>query len=116
MYIDIIGIILTVIVVSPKYWYMEVILSIFLSTALQSKVTEVIAGGIFTTINESRSFIHLLGPLFLLFTGIGMMDDRKIPWIDLINPISMYRRPWPIIMIKTAIFRLAAFAYLFTGK
>lgn len=123
MYIDVIGVILTVLIVSPKYWYVvmilsfaDVMLTIFLSTTLQSRVTEVIAGGLFTTINDGSSFTYILGPSILLLAGIGMMKDRNIPWLDMINPLSSYRRPWPILMIKTSIFRFAIFAFLYGSK
>lgn len=119
MYLDLVGLVLTILIVSPRYWYLvvvisffDIILSVFLSIALWTQVTEVIAGGIFTTINDGGSITYLLGPILLLIAGIGMIINmEKIHWWDLINPFSSYRRPLPVMMIKTSLFRIAVFAW-----
>jgi len=121
MFVDLIGIFLTVIIVSIRYWFVVLLLSfvesaftVLISIALESSVTEVIAGGIFTTISvtPNNNIIMLLGPLFLLLFGLGLHKNEKIPWIDLINPISDFKRPVPVIMIKTALCRILIISIL----
>ena len=115
MFVDLIGVLLTVIIVSIRYWFVVLLLSFFESTftllismVLESRITEVIAGGIFTTITffPENFLIMFLGPLFFLLLGLGLHKKDKIPWIDLINPISTYKRPLPVLMIKTALCRI----------
>ncbi|WP_296971102.1 hypothetical protein [Tepidanaerobacter sp. EBM-38] len=115
MFIDVVGILLTVIIVSPRYWFIvlplcfaESALTILISMVLESNITEVIAGGIFTTVAgpNNKNFLLILSPLFFLMLGLGLHKDKKIPWLDLINPIANFKRPWPALMIKTSLFRI----------
>jgi len=94
--------------------FVESTFTVLISMALESSVTEVIAGGIFTTITVSpdNGFVVLLGPLFLLLFGLGLHKNEKIPWIDLINPIADFKRPVPALMIKTALCRLLILSML----
>ncbi|NLZ53039.1 MAG: hypothetical protein GX892_07825 [Thermoanaerobacteraceae bacterium] len=121
MFVDLIGIFLTVIIVSPRYWLIVLLLSfiestftVLISMALESSITEVIAGGIFTTITGSfnNNLITIFSPLFLLFIGLGLHRDEKIPWLDLINPIADFKRPAPALMIKTALCRILIISLL----
>lgn len=121
MYIDIVGILLTIIIVSPRYWFMvlficasELILSVFLSIALQLNVTEVIAGGIFTSVilEGKKNYIQLISPAIFFITCIGLQDMRRIPWLDLINPLAGFRRPLPVLILKTAFFRILIYLFL----
>ena len=64
MYIDTIGIILTIILVSLRYWLIvlsicasELILSFLLCLALKLNVVEVIAGGIFISLYLKKKII-----------------------------------------------------------
>lgn len=126
MFLDITGILLTILIVSPRYWFivlvisvMELVFSICITTAFHYGVTEVIAGGIFSSIvwtPGDKEFLQLLGPTFLLITGAGLLKHSNIFWLDLINPMAAYKRPWPVMMIKTAIFRLIIFLFFFAGK
>jgi len=78
----------------------------------------VIAGGIFSSIAWSsggKDLLQLVSPVFLFITGAGLLRHTKISWIDLINPVAGYKKPWPMLMIKTAIFRLIVF-FFFIGK
>lgn len=119
MFLDIIGNLLTIIIISPRYWFIvlavsasELIFSLLLTTAMSLKVTEVIAGGIFSSIkwnSTGAEFLYLASPFFLFFIGIGLLNNYKISWLDVINPLSDFKRPWPVIMIKMAIFRLIIF-------
>lgn len=123
MFIDIVGILLTILIVSPRYWFIvliiscvELFFSILFSLALKANITEVIAGGVFNFVASSGGmnvFLQLLGPIFLLLFGFGLNNSRKIPWIDLLNPLSDFKRPWPVMMIKTAIFRAMFFLLFF---
>ena len=115
MFIDVVGILLTVIIVSPRYWFIvlplcfaESALTILISMVLESNITEVIAGGIFTTVAgpNNKNFLLILSPLFFLMLGLGLHKDKKIPWLDLINPIANFKRPWPALMIKTSLLRI----------
>jgi len=115
MFIDLIGIFLTVIIVSLRYWFVVLLLSfiestftVLISMALESTITEVVAGGIFTTVTASsnNNLIMLLSPLFLLLFGLSLHRNEKIPWLDLINPISDFKMPVPVLMIKTALCRM----------
>lgn len=126
MFLDITGIIFTVLIVSPRYWFLvlsisliELIFSIFIIIVFHFGVTEVIAGGIFSSIvwtPGKKEFLQLVGPLFLLITGLGSLNRNEILWFDLINPLASYKKPWPVMMIKTAIFRLIVFFFFFTGN
>lgn len=124
MFVDIVGILLTVIIVSPRYWWIvlllcfaESALTVLISMALESSITEVIAGGIFTTVTGSYSnnLFLILGPVSLFLFGLGLHRGRKIPWLDLINPIADFKRPLPVLMIKTALFRMLII-YLLSSK
>jgi len=115
MFIDVIGTLLTIILVSPRYWWIvltvstiEIMLSLFLSIAVETSVTEIIAGGIFTTItfSEPRNIFQLFCPMFLFLVGLSFLDSKRLRWIDLINPISEFKKPWPVIIIKTAAFQI----------
>jgi hypothetical protein len=115
MFVDIIGILLTVMIVSPRYWFIVLMLcfaeSVFMvlfSAALESSITEVVAGGIFTTVTltDSKLFHLMLSPVFFFLLGWGLHKERRIPWLDLINPIADFKRPLPVLMIKTALFRI----------
>ncbi|MGI6485738.1 MAG: hypothetical protein ACOX15_05355 [Tepidanaerobacteraceae bacterium] len=114
MYIDTIGIILTIILVSPRYWLIvlsicasELILSFLLCLALKLNVVEVIAGGIFTSfIFEEKNYIQLISPAIFLISSLTLQDMRMIPWLDLINPLAGFKKPWHILFLKTSIFRL----------
>ncbi|WP_213975489.1 hypothetical protein [Tepidanaerobacter acetatoxydans] len=115
MFIDVVGILLTVIMISPRYCFivlllcfMESVLTILISMVLESNITEVIAGGIFTTVAgpNNKDFFLILSPLFFLMLGLGLHKDKKIPWIDLINPIADFKSPLPALMIKTSLFRI----------
>jgi len=125
MFIDIVGILLTVIVVNARYWYIvliiclgELLLSVLASIAFTSNITEVIAGGIFThmAVFEGKMFVPFLAPLFLLLLGVGLQDFKSMRWIDVINPITDYKRPWPILIMKTAAFRIAFIIMLYGNK
>lgn len=123
MFIDIVGIFLTIIMVNIRYWFMvlliclcELMLSFLLSISLQSNINQVIAGGIFNHVigSEGKHLLStLLGPLFFLCLGLGLLDFKKLRWIDLVNPISDFKEPWPIIMMKTAVFRIVVIAMLY---
>lgn len=115
MFIDVVGILLTVIIVSPRYWFIvlplcfaESALTILISMVLELNITEVIAGGIFTTVAgpNNKDFFLMLSPLFFLMLGLGLHKDKRIPWLDLINPVADFKRPWPALMIKTSLFRI----------
>ncbi|WP_422443845.1 hypothetical protein [Thermoanaerobacterium sp. DL9XJH110] len=125
MLIDIIGILLTILIISPRYWNIvfliscaDLLFSVCISLVLQSRITEVIAGGIFSSITwpGGKSFLTILGPLFLLTIGLGLAGPKEIPWLDLINPLAGFRKPWPVIMIKLAVFRMLVFLYFLAGK
>ena len=72
MFVDIVGLLLTVLIVSPRYWlivlfigFAELIFNILLSMTLELNITQVIAGGIFTSITGSSSNrFQILSPLF----------------------------------------------------
>ncbi|AEE91517.1 conserved membrane protein of unknown function [Tepidanaerobacter acetatoxydans Re1] len=115
MFIDVVGILLTVIIISPRYCFivlllcfMESVFTILISMVLESNITEVIAGGIFTTVAgpNNKDFFLILSPLFFFMLGLGLHKDKKIPWIDLINPIADFKSPLPALMIKTSLFRI----------
>ena len=121
MFVDLIGILLTVIIVSLRYWFIVLLISfiestftILISTALETSITEVIAGGIFTTVTgpSNNYFIMLLSPLFLLLFGLGLHRNEKIPWLDLINPVADFKRPVAVLMIKTALCRMLIISLL----
>ncbi len=114
MLIDAVGILLTVLIVSPRYCFIvlllcfaELTVTVLLSMILELNVTEVVAGGIFTTIagSGSNNLFMILSPLFFLLFGLGLYGG-KVPWLDLINPIAAFKRPLPVLMIKTALFRM----------
>ncbi|HHV18946.1 MAG TPA: hypothetical protein GXZ27_08845 [Thermoanaerobacterales bacterium] len=115
MFVDVVGVLLTVIIVSPRYWYIVLILcfaesflTVLISMALESSITEVVAGGIFTTVTMKNSNIfHLMiSPIFLLLLGWGLHRARRIPWLDLINPVAEFKSPLPVLMMKTALYRI----------
>ncbi len=121
MFVDIIGILLTVVIVSPRYWFIVLLLcfvestfTVLISMALESSITEVVAGGIFTKVTGSNSnnLFLIISPLFFLLLGLGLHQNRKIPWLDLINPIADFKRPLPVLMIKTALFRMMIISLL----
>ncbi|HHY41408.1 MAG TPA: hypothetical protein GX514_00935 [Thermoanaerobacterales bacterium] len=121
MFVDLIGIFLTVIIVSPRYWFIVLLLSfiesaftVLISMALQSSITEVVAGGIFTTVTGSfnNNLITIICPFLLLLFGIGLHRAEKIPWLDLLNPIADFKRPLPVLMIKTALCRILIISLL----
>lgn len=123
MFVDVVGILLTVIIVSPRYWLIVLLLcfaesafTVFISMALESSVTEVIAGGIFTTVTGSYSnnLFLIISPLFFLLLGLGLHRDKRIPWLDLINPIADFKRPLSVLMIKTALFRMLIISLLYS--
>ena len=114
MLIDAVGILLTVLIVNPRYCFIvlllcfaELTVTVLLSMILELNVTEVVAGGIFTTIagSGSNNLFMILSPLFFLLFGLGLYGG-KVPWLDLINPIAAFKRPLPVLMIKTALFRM----------
>jgi len=123
MFVDLIGIFLTVVIVSPRYWFIVLLLSfiestftVLISLALELSITEVIAGGIFSTVTGSNinNLITILGPLFILLFGLGLHRDEKIPWLDFINPVADFKRPVPALMIKTALCRILIISLLNT--
>lgn len=118
MFIDLIGLLLTVLIVSPQYWYiviilsfLELVLSIFFSMVSDVSVIEVIAGGIFNTILQvpEKQLLLFSGPIFFLILGFCLQDFRKFHWSDMINPLVNYKQPWPTLMIKMSLFRIAVF-------
>lgn len=123
MFVDIVGLLLTVLIVSPRYWlivlfigFAELIFNILLSMTLELNITQVIAGGIFTSITGSSSNrFQILSPLFFLLIGWGLCENKRIPLLNLINPMAYFKKPWPSLLIKTAIFRLLI-VFLINGK
>jgi len=115
MFIDVVGTLLTIILVSLRYWWMvltvsalEIMLSLLLSIAVKTNITEIIAGGVFTTMkfSEQKLFFQLFCPIFLFMLGLSLIDFRRVRWIDIINPISKFKKPWPVILIKTAFLKI----------
>ncbi|HHY04027.1 MAG TPA: hypothetical protein GX534_02410 [Thermoanaerobacterales bacterium] len=116
MYIDFVGIILTVLIISPVHWinvlvisFLELLFSIFISIVFQNNVTEVIAGGIFTSMTLSnKSFeLQIISPILLLLLGLGRIGIKNVPWFDLLNPLSYFKNnPWSIMLIKISIFKI----------
>lgn len=125
MFLDIIGTLLTILIISPRYWFIVIVISItelafsiLITTALSFGVTEVIAGGIFSSItwnSTGKNFLYLVSPAFLFIIGAGLLKHNKISWIDMINPLAGFRKPWPVIMIKMAVFRLIIFLVFWTA-
>ncbi len=120
MYIDIVGILLTIIIVSPRYWFMvlficasELVLSVFLFIALQLNVTEVIAGGIFSSVvlEGKQNYVQLISPVIFFITCLCLQDMRRIPWLDLINPLAAFKKPWHILILKTSFFRILFYLF-----
>lgn len=125
MFVDVIGIILTVLIVSPRYWFIvlfissiELLFTIFFSMVLQGGVTEVIAGGIFSWMARSNGtdIIQLFCPFLFFMLGLGALKNTKIFWLDLLNPLACFKKPWPVMMIKISILRIAVFLFFFYGN
>ncbi|MDD4569845.1 MAG: hypothetical protein PHE70_06970 [Tepidanaerobacteraceae bacterium] len=121
MFVDVIGLLLTIIIVSPRYWitvlsicFVDLALTVLISITLESNIIGVTAGGIFTSFVgfNNKNLFQLFGPFLYLLFGIGLHKDKKIPWLDLINPFSDFCKPIPILMIKTAIFRILIISLL----
>ena len=115
MFVDIVGILLTIIIISPRYWFFvlsiclfELIFTILISMALELSISKVIAGGIFTSINQSNSkyFFQMISPLFFLVLGFAIHTNKNVKWSDLINPFANLSSPLSILIIKTSIFRI----------
>lgn len=116
MYIDFVGIILTILIISPVHWinvlvisFLELLFSIFISIVFQNNVTEVIAGGIFTSMTLSnKSFeLQIISPILFLLLGLGRIGIKNVPWFDLLNPLSYFKNnPWSIMLIKISIFKI----------
>jgi hypothetical protein len=97
----------------------ELGLFVSISTALSLKVTEVIAGGIFSSItwnSSGKDILYLIDPLFLFTIGFGLLKHDKVSWIDAVNPFACFKKPWPVIMIKISIFRLLIFSLFWAEK
>lgn len=115
MFIDVIGTLFTILLVSPRYWWivsivsvLDVLFSIILTVVLSVNVTEIVAGGIFTTINmtEPKVIYQLIPSIFFFLIGLSLIEPRRLRWIDTVNPLSEFKKPWPVIMIKTSIFKI----------
>lgn len=118
MSVDIIGTLLSILLVSIRYWYIvlvvcsfELLLTILLSLVIDENITQVIAGGIFSTIEfpGGKSILPILSSLFVLGIALAHLDKKIIRWIDMFNPFADFKKPWPIIMLKTAIYKIIFF-------
>jgi hypothetical protein len=115
MFLDFIGIFLTTLIVSPKYFAQVIlvcffanIIDILAAMVFNSQVTEVISGGIFSSINYLGSNIVLpyFSPLILILIGLGLKNGDSISFWRFINPFAKYKRPWPLIFLKVGVARI----------
>ncbi len=121
MHIDVIGILLTGLIVNPRYCFVilllcfiEMVSTVLLSTVLSSGLTRVVAGGIFSTVYgvDVNNLFMILSPLFFLLLGFGLYGNEKILWLDFINPIAILKKPLPTLLIKTALFRIVVICFI----
>ncbi|ADL08017.1 hypothetical protein [Thermosediminibacter oceani] len=121
MFLDIVGMLLTILIVSPVYMGRVFLICLFANfldilTAMvfNTQVTEVIAGGIFSSINYygGNILVPYLSPLVLILIGAGLQGRDGIILWDLINPSATYKRPWPFLFLKVGIARILILYFL----
>lgn len=115
MFLDFIGIFLTALIVSPRYFVHVTIICFFanfidilVAIAFNSQVTGVISGGIFSSINylDSNLVLPYFSPLILILIGLGLINGDSISAWRFINPFARYKRPWPFVFLKVGIARI----------
>ncbi|MGB9813836.1 MAG: hypothetical protein ACPLRZ_08105 [Thermovenabulum sp.] len=121
MYMDIIGLILTVFFINLKYWYIVISLSIFeilfeflLFFALDAQITQVTAGGIFSRISyyNANFLLKWAIPLFFIVLGFIFADRRDIDIIKIIDPTAKFKSPLPLILVKFGLARIIILLFL----
>ncbi|HEY8362949.1 MAG TPA: hypothetical protein VIK77_08710 [Tissierellaceae bacterium] len=121
MFLDIIGILLTILIVSPKYigrvfsiCIIANLLDIFAAMVFNSQITEVISGGIFSSINYygGNIVVPYFSPLVLILIGLGLKSKDTVTFWDFINPIATYKRPWPYLFCKVGVARILILYFL----
>ncbi|MFO7152750.1 MAG: hypothetical protein DIU66_005860 [Bacillota bacterium] len=125
MFLDFIGIFLTTLIVNPRYFlkvilvgFIANIIDILAAIVFDSQVTEVISGGIFSSVNYlgNNILVPYFCPLILISIGLGLKNGESIDFWRFINPLASYKRPWPIIFLKVGLARILVLYIFKMGK
>lgn len=115
MFVDLIGLILTVLFINFNYWYIlllltfaGVIFEFLLFTTLNMKIIKVSAGGIFSEIvlNNSVYNLNWVIPVIFIVLGLFFMDRKDIDVIKILDPSAKYNKPVPVLLIKYGLARI----------